>query len=147
MSETDEQETGDEQEVEYPLGLDSLGQLRDAIYLVSRGVRPMALVGQVTEGDKDTTAQILRMAALDGQAGGLATLLPFMVEGEEGWYSCGYTCHRWVVDLYESLMEDCAGISWEARSQIMGMLLGYSNEAIGHFSTKSVEIRGVEPGK
>lgn len=134
----------EQEEPSWPIGLDERDRIFDAVYLVARGVRPLALVGQVAECDKQEAGELLRIAALEGQAGGLATLLPFMVwDRQLEMYSCGFTRHRWVVDLYEWLETQEPGVvPWEQRSQIMGLMLGYGADQIGHFSTKSVEVRG-----
>jgi hypothetical protein len=95
----------------------------EAAYLVSRGVRPMALVG-VGLSPKES----LRVLTVAEQEAGAA--IAFAVHEGICW-TIGYASHEWVIDLFHKVLkmdrEDVTG------HQILGLLLGYDAEAIAKF--------------
>jgi len=133
----------EDQNDQWPVGLDSLEVLQSQSYLVARGARPMCLVGEVPVEHKDAAGRMLRMVGAGGQAGGLATLVPFMVLREgpgdaEDWYCCGYAKDSWVVDTYAWLAS--SEVPVKHRQRLTGLLLGYGVEPIGHFSRKGLIV-------
>jgi hypothetical protein len=101
--------------------------LREQSYLVARGVRPMAHVG---ECPSDPTMMLAIVTTLEAQAD--ESSLPFVVEHGSGSASFGYAAAGWVVELYRWLVTD-KEIPQEHRGRILGLLLGYSAAAVGRF--------------
>ena len=120
---------------DWPQGLPSLQALSDAEYLIARGVRPMALVGDVVKEDRQKALMIMKMVT---NTGGIATMIPFLVKRDDDWYACGFTKHEWAIDLLRWLESE--DIPTDQRNRILGMLLGYSPEAIAHFDKSTSMI-------
>jgi hypothetical protein len=93
--------------------------LREQAFLVARGVRPLALVGTV-EPCQVASAPNTLLRRADGEG-----VIPFAIPSG----LAGYASHAWVVDL----------IQWADtaprihRDRILGLLLGYSPDAIRQF--------------
>ena len=110
-----------------PLGPDE--QLFDAAYLVSRGVRPLALVGTVPatpEAMSHAEQDLFRCGSLHGNK----SPLPFVLKGND-LAQCGYVSHSWVLDLFFWL--ERGDVPLRQRERILGLLLGYSAAAIAEF--------------
>ena len=95
----------------------------DAAYLVARGVRPLALVG---EGVADELAMLRAMTVLARYSDDRA--IRFVIDHGDGTASWGYAAAAWVVDLYRWVRLEEKDES--RRHQVLGLLLGYSPEAI-----------------
>ncbi len=105
--------------------------LSEQSYLVSRGVRPMALVGHCSAEQ----LVMLRVATrLERQAE--PTTLPFVIDHGDGTASYGYAAARWVLDLYEWIVTD-KHIPQEQRERVHGLLLGYASSAISQYEDQS----------
>jgi hypothetical protein len=103
--------------------------VKDHSYLVARGVRALALVGQC-ESDAWTMLQQATRLEMLAEPGAI----PFVVDRGNGWADFGFAAAGWVLDLFswvtkepEDTMPD------KQRHRILGLLLGYSTEAIRLF--------------
>jgi len=95
-------------------------------YLVSRGVRPVALIGHCP-------ADPIIMLRIKGglhKARQAQLVIPFIFAegGEPGSAAFGYASHRWCIDLLEWAMS--AAVPSARKHEILGLLLGYSPSAI-----------------
>lgn len=100
------------------------GDARHEAYLISRGVRPMALLGACTE----TPEAIERARGLllsEGQQHEGA--IPFMIARGDGWVEYGFASDAWIVELYGWVLR---GAPEERRDALTGLLLGYSSSSI-----------------
>jgi len=94
-------------------------------YLVGRGVRPMAIVGNIQVDQQGMLEAASRLETIGAQTGAL----PFVIPRADGFADCGYAASRWVVDLYEWLVASDA-VPTEHWHRIRGLLLGYGSDAI-----------------
>jgi hypothetical protein len=107
--------------------------VREHAYLVARGVRPLALVGNCAS---QPAALSRAQRALDdfGCPGALA----FVLDRGDGFADYGYAAASWALDLYtwaiRSTEADNA-MTVSQRHRIIGLLLGYSISAISDFET------------
>ena len=118
-------------------GLPSDEFLEESAYLVSRGVRPMALAGTCEAGPM----VMLRASTRLGTAAMRFDALPFVIDFGEGRADCGYATAKWVIDLYEATWRDRSPF----RHQITGLLLGYSPSAIARHEENGTSRRFTEP--
>jgi hypothetical protein len=102
--------------------------LAEHAYLVARGVRPVAVAGHF----QAETASTLRIATLIERAAPAEEVIPFVVEHCDGTSSFGYAASRWSLDFYEWAITDPA-IPEQQRHRVIGMLLGYSPDAISRY--------------
>lgn len=100
------------------------GLVREAAYLVARGVRPMALV---YDGAADRLSMLQTATQLErlGDPG----CIPLVVDHNDGRAGCGFASAQWVIDLYQWITSGVA-VPPEHRHAILGLLLGYSTSAI-----------------
>jgi hypothetical protein len=106
--------------------------LLDHAYLVARGVRPLALIGSCAEGRARVVRERLDLLAEPGS-------IPFQVPNRKrGWLSCGYAGAPWVVDLLRWVLSDECPVTHQDR--IMGLLCGYSTQAIQAFEETYVAV-------
>ena len=68
-------------------------------YLVSRGVRPLAIVGQCP-----SDPLIMLKIATRIEAAASPNVIPFVVERKDGFAEYGYAASAWVLDLYKWLI-------------------------------------------
>jgi hypothetical protein len=115
--------------------------IAEQMYLVARGVRPMALVGW-------STADPLVMLRVATRLESVADpgVLPFVIDHQDGSATFGYAAARWVVDLYEWLVRDNV-VPQEHRERITGMLLGYASEAISRYEDSGTGRRFLSPSE
>jgi len=99
------------------------GVLREAAYLIARGVRPLALLG--TCGSADASIVRHRLLTL-----GQARCIPFVMPAADGAVAFGYASHAWAVDLLRWADQKAPEIQ---RDRILGLLLGYAPDAIRFF--------------
>jgi len=97
-------------------------------YLVSRGVRPLAIGGHFPTG----SASMLRIATLIEDVAAQEGVLPFVIDHGDDSGSFGYAVNRWTLDFYEWAVTD-GSIPEQQRHRIVGLLLGYSPEAISRY--------------
>ncbi len=89
-------------------------------YLVERGVRPLAIVGHVEDGE----VSMLEAASRLEIASVHMRVVPFVVRRLDGFADCGFAAAAWVVDLYEWLVSS-GDVPPEHAHRIRGLLLGY----------------------
>lgn len=109
--------------------LDSLDSLREHAYLVARGVRPLALVGQC----ENAPLTMLRTAtAIEGAAESGA--IPFVIDRGDGYADYGFAVARWALDLFRWITNAAQdAVPDQQRTRILGLLFGYSAESIRLF--------------
>jgi hypothetical protein len=113
--------------------------LAEHSYLVARGVRPMALAGWC-----DADPLVMLRAATRLEAAAEAGALPFVIDHLDGSATFGYAAARWVLDLYEWLVQD-TDVPQEQRERITGLLLGYAAEAISRYEASATGRRFSSP--
>lgn len=126
-------------------GLPSDETLTEAAYLVSRGVRPMALIDHCLPDEMTVLRAMTRLQNAAQYLGD--SVIPFVVPDPRPPQnaSCGYASHPWVIELYRWA---CGReVSQPRRHQIIGLLLGYSPAAIArHGEVSAGETAGVSGG-
>ncbi len=106
-------------------------EIREHVYLIERGVRALAVVGNA-EADSD---EMLRISTRLESLAGLG-VVAFVIDRGDGTADFGYACSGWVLDLYRWSVSEPA-IPSDHRSQIIGLMLGYSAEAIRRFTEEN----------
>ena len=98
-------------------------EAREHAYLIARGVRPLAIVGHCP-------AEPRRMFEVAAQLEELATdgAIPFVAPRDDGIADYGYAHSKWAIDLLSWAQTDA--VPTEHRHRIIGLLLGYSVQAI-----------------
>jgi hypothetical protein len=101
-------------------------ELDNEAYLVSRGVRPLALIGHCPS-DPLVMCRVKTLLSRVRQA---ELVLPFIfTEGDHPEQAAfGYAAHRWVIDHLEWALG--AALPAARRHEILGLLCGYSPAAI-----------------
>lgn len=102
--------------------------LLEHAYLVARGVRPVAIAGHFPT----KSASALRIATLIEAAAPQEGALPFVIDHGDESGSFGFAANRWSLDFYEWAVTD-GSIPEQQRHRIVGLLLGYSPEAISRY--------------
>ena len=100
--------------------------IREQSYLVSRGVRCLALVGSCPSDEISVITAMSEMRRY-----GESPALPFVIDNSNGYASYGYASASWVIDLLKWTTE--SNIPIEQNARITGLLLGYNSEAIRVF--------------
>lgn len=93
--------------------------------LVARGVRSCALVGHCAA----QRLPMLRAMTVLGTAN-CAGSIPFVVDRGDGNADCGFAAGKWAIDLYRYAIREAPD---RQRHRIIGLLLGYSAQAIYSF--------------
>lgn len=99
--------------------------LAEQARLVARGVRVCALVGHCVA---DHLALTRAMTVL-GTAN-CPGALPFTADRGDGMADCGFAAAKWAIDLYRYAIREAPD---RQRHRIVGLLLGYSAQAIHDF--------------
>lgn len=99
--------------------------LREHVYLVDRGVRAIALAGVCTA---DPLTMLLVATRLEACTSGRA--FAFVLDRGDGHADYGFAATSWALDLWQWALLTAPE---PHLSQIRGLLLGYSVEAIGAF--------------
>ena len=104
-------------------------------YLVSKGVRALALVGSIPESDA-----MLRMAThikLGIASEGLA--IPFVITPyNDNFATCGFAAEEWVIDL---LKWSWANMPQREHELLLGLMLGYSPKEIQDYTEYVASLR------
>lgn len=98
-------------------------EVREHAYLIARGVRPLAIVGNCP-ADNRTMFEVASELENHAEAGAI----PFVAPRSDGVADYGYAAARWVIDLLQWVESDA--VPEVHRHRIIGLLLGYSVEAI-----------------
>ena len=104
----------------------SRAELDNEAYLVSRGVRPLALAGHCPA----RPLVMCRVKTLLYRARQAELVIPFIFAegGNPGSAAFGYASHRWVIDMLEWALD--GGVPPSRKHEILGLLCGYSPSAI-----------------
>ena len=112
----------------------SIDYVSEQAYLVSLGVRPMALVRETNVNQEDADAAL---HGLQNAACGYSNVISFVIPWENNPYGrCvlqGYTTKRWIVDLLKWTM---ANAPERYADYVIGLLLGYSPGAIEEYEMR-----------
>ena len=91
-------------------------------YQVARGVRALAIIGSCpSQAAQDTYGRLRSL--------GDPPAIPFVIGGLQEWATFGYASHAWVLDL----LVFSESFPVVHRDRVLGLLLGYSPDAIRSF--------------
>ena len=110
-------------------GIPTNDVLREHAYLIARGTRALALVGQC----RAEPVTMLRMATRLERFGETG-VLPFVFDQRDGYAIYGYAASSWALDLFRWIEE--SRVPGAQRHRILGMMLGYSVGAIRDFEER-----------
>ena len=113
------------------MSLPSVEVVSEQAYLVARGVRLLAIVGAVKDDPElvATVSQMLYEAAVESAGSQARVPIPFLTKcSGTNLVDLGFASHEWVVDVYEWILSGYVPDQMVGR--VMGMLLGYSGDAI-----------------
>jgi hypothetical protein len=103
--------------------------VREQAYLVARGVRPLAIVGECSADTMTMMRTATRIETLS-----VPGAIPFVCDCKNGAAEYGYAAEEWVVDLFEWLVTaEGHTVPVEHRHRVLGLLLGYSPSAVRDF--------------
>lgn len=106
--------------------------LREQVYLVARGVRPLALAGECDVAE--TFAVRSRLAVVAAREA-----LAFVRDLGKGRAACGFASHAWAIDLFVWASTEAPALQ---RDRILGLLLGYSPDAVRRFEELGAALEG-----
>lgn len=95
-------------------------------YLVSRGVRPLALVGTVEAEAVAMLQMHARLSTFSFGTSQLAAPIPFVLPGKER-AQVGFASRGWVVDTLKWVL---GNVPAPHQHRLLGLLLGYSEDAV-----------------
>ena len=106
-------------------------QIINEAYLISRGVRSLALLGTVPNDQAcEIYLKLSELASTKLGSGQAAEPVPFLSNSAEGDFKYfGYAARKWVIETFEWLNT----VEEPHYSRILGMLLGYSPLAIAEY--------------
>lgn len=107
-------------------GIPSSEVIREHAYLIARGARSLAFVGQCS-AEPLTMVKVATKLERLAEAGAL----PFVLDQRDGHALYGYAGSSWALDLYRWVEQ--SQVPLIQRHRILGLLLGYSAEAIRCF--------------
>jgi hypothetical protein len=114
--------------------------VREHAYLVARGVRPLAIIGECSADTVTMMRAATRIEALS-----VPGAIPFVFDCKDGAAEYGYAAESWVVDLFEWLMTATRdAVPTEHRHHVLGLLLGYSPAAVREFQSHTSGRRFTE---
>lgn len=120
------EEWGDES---LPLPHDDV--IREHAYLIARGVRTIAIVDAIEAKPWLMERVATRLERLsDGQS------IPFVMDRGDGMADIGYAAQPWAIELLKWVMR--ADIPVLHKNRIVGLLLGYSSEAVQRYENAGV---------
>lgn len=108
--------------------------IREHAYLVSRGVRLLAVCGTIDDSERNKAAMRdkLKDAAVESAGSQDIVPIPFLVDHPDSpRVTVGFASHTWVIDAYEWIQR--GSVPSEMVCRIIGLLHGYSGEAISQF--------------
>lgn len=96
---------------------------REQAYLVARGVRPLAIVGNCPTNNRVMFEIVARLERVGAEGA-----IPFVTPRSDGIADYGYAGSKWALDLLTWAESDAVPVVH--RHRIVGLLLGYSVDAI-----------------
>jgi hypothetical protein len=120
--------------------------LAEQAYLVSCGVRHLAIVGECKDTEFERLAAMTRLdrVALQYDCMSFVVSRQSEVAGVVGLADCGYCRHSWAVRLLEWASSQTPDDL--IRDSVLGLLCGYSSEAIAAFHERRSVRRLAESG-
>ena len=123
--------------------------LSESAYLVSRGVRLMALVDIIHDDYHKACRAYDQAIDIASGSGAMHALvpIPFAILSkryDKGAVHVGYASHGWVIDMYSWALS--GEVSEENFHRVRGLLLGYSGDAIASFERFSIGEPSTEYG-
>ena len=108
---------------------ESADLVHEQAYLVSRGVRPLSLIGHIAvESEFDVERAKTELMAVRPYGAAEREPIPVvMIRQDRTCADIGFAARAWVVDLLKWLDENAPT---EQQNRIVGLLLGYSADAI-----------------
>jgi hypothetical protein len=123
-----------------PLTQQSDDLIREHAYLVARGVRSLAIIGECSA---DTVTMLRTATRIETLS--VPGAIPFVCDCKNGVAEYGFAAEPWTVDLFEWLMTaDVNAVPAEHRHRVLGLLLGYSAPAIRDFESQAAGRRFTE---
>ena len=112
----------------------SIDYVSEQAYLVSLGVRPMALVSHIDVDEEKMTDALhqLRFRAC-GYSNVISFVIPSMNNRPRAVAHVGYTTKRWAVDLLKWAVDNAPE---RYADYVIGLLLGYSPGAIEEYEMR-----------
>ena len=103
-------------------------------YLVARGVRLLAIAGVIEDTIERLVdvRQMLYESAVESAGSQERVPIPFLIKNPgTNLIDFGYASHEWVIDVYEWLLGGT--VPDQMVSRVMGVLLGYSGDAVAQY--------------
>lgn len=103
----------------------------------------MAIVGNCASDEVTMLRTATRLESF--KTGGA---IPFVIDCGNGRADYGYASHSWIIDLYSFAVNEGGPVPQQHRGRLLGLLLGYSPEAIARFDeTSSNRILHIQTNK
>lgn len=103
-------------------------------YLVSRRVRLLAVCGTIDDSERNKVAMRDKLNAAAVESAGSQDIvpIPFLANHPDfPQVTVGFASHSWVIDTHEWIQQNT--LPSEMACRIIGLLHGYSGEAIAQF--------------
>ena len=112
--------------------LPSFDLIKEQAYLVSRGVRPLAIVAEGHDEDPVAVLKAYNELCYTLQSGGITVggqtnIVPICYQDGEGSVKLGFAARSWVPETLKWILEN---VPQPHLDRILGLLLGYSSDAI-----------------
>ena len=111
--------------------LPSIDLIKEQAYLVSRGVRPLAIVAESYGEDPITALKSYNKLCYVLQSGGITVggqgIIPICYQDDKGIIKMGFAARSWIPDTLKWALEN---IPQPHLDRLLGLLLGYSPDAI-----------------
>jgi len=110
--------------------------LYEQVYLVARGVRPLALAGECDAAEAFSVRSRMSLIAA-------REVLTFVRDLGNGRAVCGFASHAWAIDLFMWAHTEAPPLH---RDRILGLLLGYTPHAVRRFEELGAALEGETRG-
>lgn len=97
--------------------------IREHVYIVARGARPLAILGTIEALPMLMERVATRLATLS-----VEHAIPFVIDAGDGRAEVGYAATKWAIDLLRWVYT--SGVPEPQNHRIIGLLLGYSPQAV-----------------
>lgn len=125
------------------MSLPSVEVMKEHAYLVGRGVRLLAIVGSIEDDPYTISEALIMLNETSAESAGSQERvpIPFLVKNPPplNQITIGFASHAWVVDIYEWLSDK--NVPLEMTGRVLGLLLGYSGDAIEQFENRTAGQR------